>query len=326
MMLGLAFLLVGVFALLLMKSTDIIIEALRQLVVSFQVSPYGAAAFLLAFSTSLPELVVGIAAAVNGNGSLALGNIVGSNIANVSLVLGGAALVSGSLRATDAFLRREVFYVFLAGSFPLLLLVDKELSRVDGLVLMAVYVLYNWTVLEKKRKMVVTGVVKDEPMWHRVLVRIGKPKVEKNMGKLTMGVAMLIISAYILVQLAGYLATALGVPALLVGLFVVAVGTSLPELAFEVTAIAKREVQMAFGNILGSVVANSTGILGLIALVSPLGLGEGLPAYLVATLAFVGIFFIFWALVWTKHRLERWEGGLLVLVYLVFVMVEWWRR
>jgi cation:H+ antiporter len=139
------------------------------------------------------------------------------------------------------------------------------------------------------------------------------------------GVGGLIFSADMIVRLAVQLGTMMGVPALLIGLFAVAVGTSLPELAFEVTAIRRREVQMAFGNILGSVVTNSTLILGVTAILAPIILDGNTDYYLVSTIAFVVVFFAFWGLVWTKHKLERWEGALLLVLYVVFVLMELWR-
>ena len=112
----------------------------------------------------------------------------------------------------------------------------------------------------------------------------------------------------------------------LVGLFLVAVGTSLPELSFEIEAIRKKEVGMVYGNLLGSIVANSSLILGVTALIVPIRLSErDVESYLVATVAFVLVFGAFWWLVRTKKRLDRWEGGVLVLIYGLFALWEWLR-
>jgi cation:H+ antiporter len=310
------------FGFWLIKATNMTLVTMQRLVRVWGINPFGLASLILAFSTSLPELVVALVAGMKGEGDLVLGNILGSNIANMSLVLGGAALISGSLRATDAFLKREVMYVFLAGSFPLLLLMDQNLSRMDGVVLLAVYGLYNLTVLKRKRIQLTEAVIETDPWWQRILIKVTQPKTEKGILHLIMAVALLVISAEMVVRTAVNLASILGFSKLIIGLFVVAVGTSLPELVFEIEAIRKREVGMAFGNILGSVVANSTGILGLTALLSPVTLANGFMPYLVATMAYVLIFFSFWGLVRTKHRLDRWEGGALVLLYMVFVLIE----
>jgi cation:H+ antiporter len=315
----------GVFFGLLIVSTRWMLSGMKVLVASAQIGAYGLASFLLAFSTSLPELLVGISAGIQGEPGLALGTVLGSNIANMSLVLGGAAMVSGVLTATDSFLRREVFYVFLAGSFPMLLLLDKTLSRVDGVILLAVYALYNSTILRQKRKRLAKREIETDPLWRRLLVRVTDRKSERGLVLMLVGVGGLIFSADMIVRLAVQLGTMMGVPALLIGLFAVAVGTSLPELAFEVTAIRRREVQMAFGNILGSVVTNSTLILGVTAILAPIILDGNTDYYLVSTIAFVVVFFAFWGLVWTKHKLERWEGALLLVLYVVFVLMELWR-
>jgi len=133
---------------------------------------------------------------------------------------------------------------------------------------------------------------------------------------------VMVVAADLLVQVAGDLAVSLKIPAFLMGLFVVAVGTSLPELVFEIEAIRKKEIGMVYGNLLGSVAANSTLVLGLTAMISPVNLNNGFKPYLLATVAFVVVFGVFWLLVRTKKRLDRWEGAVLILIYLVFAWIE----
>ena len=310
------------FFFLLIKSTKIVLASLRVMVSSTHVSAFGLASFLLAFSTSLPELLVGISAGLQNQGGLALGTIIGSNIANMSLVLGTAALVAGALEATDDFLKKDVFYVFLAGSLPLLLMIDGLMSRVDAIILLAVYVMYNSTVLHGQRKKLAKREIHEDPLWRRVLVRFSQKEVEQGVVKLLIGVSILIISADMVVRMATLIGQAFDVPALLIGLFIVAVGTSLPELAFEILAIRRGEVQMAFGNILGSVVTNSTLILGVTALISPITLIAGKQVYLIGTVGYIVTFAVFWGLVWSKRKLERWEGALLLLTYLLFAWFQ----
>jgi cation:H+ antiporter len=170
-------------------------------------------------------------------------------------------------------------------------------------------------VIEKKEREKATW-------WRRAWYALSDKEMEKAMGKLVIGVALLIFSADRLVWIAEGVANRLNLPMMLVGLILVAVGTSLPELSFEIAALKKREAEMALGNILGSVVANSTLILGITVILSPIVLSEGLQPYLVATLAFILIFGAFWVFVHSKNRLDRWEGVLLVLMYVVFILFE----
>jgi cation:H+ antiporter len=313
------------FSFVLIRSTDLVVSGLRQLVTATHVGAFGIASFLLAFSTTLPEMLVGIMAAIEGNSALALGNTLGSNIANISLVLGSAALVSGSLKAHDHFLRKEIFYVFLAGSLPLLLLLNGSISRIEGVLLIGVYWLYQFTILKQSRREIVVGEVGREPVWKRILIRFSERRIRRNLRHVLVGVLLMIVSAQMMVKSALILAAALNIPPFIVGLFVIAIGTSLPELAFEIRAIKRRETQMAFGGILGSVVSNSTWVIGVAALISPITLTRGFQPYLIATLAFVIIFFAFWGLVWSKHRLDRWEGAVLVGLYFLFALAEWVR-
>jgi cation:H+ antiporter len=124
-----------------------------------------------------------------------------------------------------------------------------------------------------------------------------------------------------IVKTAQSFATSLGIPVLLVGLFVVALGTSLPELALEIRAIKEKEVALVFGNLLGSTVANSTLIIGLTALIAPIEV-VAVNSYLIATLAYIVLFWLFWWLTKTKRRLDRWEGVVMILGYLVFIAIE----
>ncbi|MFC1654021.1 calcium/sodium antiporter [Patescibacteria group bacterium] len=310
------------FSMLLVKATDIVTDGLHDLAEKISVNAFGLTAFVLALATSLPELFVGITAAVHGNPEISMGNVIGSNIANLSLVLGGAALVAGSVKAYDEFLSGEVFHTFLAGSLPLLLLIDGSLTRLDGVLLLVVYLLYNLTVLQERREEMVKSKKKQISWYRRLWFKIADKDVERSVGKLVIGVALMIASADMLVRIAEQAAIRLNLPMALVGMVLVAIGTSLPELSFGIAALKKKETEMALGNILGSVVANSTLILGITALLSPFDLDGGLRSYLIATIAFVVVFGFFWVFVRSKKQLDRWEGLVLLLMYAVFVIFE----
>lgn len=304
------------FSFFLIKSSDILIESLKKLSRSAHMSKLALTSFIMALATSLPELFVGIAAALEDRPSLSLGNVIGSNIANLSIVIGGTALIGGTMNVVGDFLKKDIFYTFLAGSLPLILLFDNSLSQVDGLILLVVYVWYVVTVLKlKRRKSLLNGIIR----------RLSERETEIQLTWLFMGIVLLIFSADMLVRVSYRLAVAFNIPLLLIGLFVVAVGTSLPELSFGIEAIRKRQIDMIFGNLLGSVVANSTLVLGVTSLLSPIKI-IFFQEYLLATVFFVVIFGVFYFFVRTKRKLERWEGGILFLLYLAFAVVEFIRR
>ena len=312
------------FALVLVKSTEVLTGSLKRLAQMTQLGQFGITAFVLAFATSLPELFVGVIAAFEGEPAISLGNILGSNIADLSLVIGGAAVVGSGMRVVGEFLRRDLFLSFLAGSLPLLMLVESRLSRFDGVVLCVVYVVYVVTVLKEKSGSMAEHVAV-EPAFKRLFSLLHKRSAERHMVRFAVGVALLLLSSHMIVQLAEMIAVGLGLPLLLVGLFLVAIGTSLPELVFEIRAVKEGHVGMAFGDLLGSVVANSTLIMGIVALIAPFRLDGGLQPFLLGSLGFVGIFLLFWFFASTKRRLERWEGAVLLLGYLLLAVVEFLR-
>ena len=314
-------LLIG-FSALLIKSTDILTDSLTELSKITHMGKFAITSFLLAFATSIPELVVGVTAALEGRPGLALGAILGSNIANISLVIGGATVIGGTLSVAGDFLKIDIFSVFLAGVLPMMLLMDGDLSRVDGLILLFIYGMYNYGLLNKG--------VKHSSQPSRIVKKFLQNVVDKRVNRwlawLFLGAAMLMFSADMIVKVGSALASSMGVPVFLVGLFLVAVGTSLPELSFEIKAIRKKQSGMALGDLFGSIVANSTLVLGLVSVIAPIKLQNGFNEYLLASAAFGVLFLLFWYFVRSKKKLERWEGVILLLAYGLFVVAEFWGR
>lgn len=309
------------FSFLLIKATDILMLNLKPLVSRTRIGAFAISGLIMALGTSLPELFVGITSALRGTPSLSLGNVIGSNIANLSLIIGGAALIGGTVHAQGNFLKQDVFYAFLAGAAPMVLLFDKQLSRLDGLILLAVYGFYQGMIFNERTS---GGISREDGFIHRLIRRLNHRGTRRELGWIFLGLALLLFSAEMVVWSAKMIAVFLNIPIFLIGLLLVAVGTSLPELAFEIKAIKERQPAMAFGDLLGSIVANATLIIGLTSLIAPIRI-QAFPQYLLATMAFVVIFGAFYFFVRTKHRLDRWEGMVLVGLYLAFVLSEFIR-
>lgn len=305
------------FSLLLIKATDILIVHLKLLARKTKLGGLFLTSLIIGLATSLPELSVGIASALEGFPNLSLGNIIGSNIADLSLIIGMAALIGGTLEIRDGSNASDLFHAFLAGAAPLLLLWDKSLSRIDGLVLISLYGFYNYLILNKRRK-----VLNDEEGFTAGLIRrLHKNHAGQDVMYVFLGLALLLFSSDMIVKLGISITQSLNVPILLVGLFLVAVGTSLPELAFELKTITRKESDMAMGNLMGSIVANGTLIIGVTALLHPIDI-IAFSEYLIATIFFIITFFLFFIFVTTKHKLERWEGAVLIFVYIIFFILE----
>lgn len=305
---------------MLIKATEILTDSLQGLSQVTRLGKFTVTALLMALATSLPELVVGVTAALGGKSSLALGTVIGSNIADISLVIGGAAILGGSFSVVGEWLKIDVMSVFLAGSMPLMLMLDKNLSRADGVILLLVYGLYNLNLLKQRRNL---PVGRRGRLLRRMFEEAKSKQLVQLLAWLAIGAAMLILSAQMIIKLGVITAQMAGLPEFLVGLFLLAIGTSLPELSFEIEAVRKKQAGMVLGDLFGSVVVNSTLILGIVSLIAPIKLEAGLNAYLLAAMAFGGLFCLFWVLVRSKKKLERWEGALLVVAYLVFAFMEW---
>ena len=313
-------LLIAGFSVLLVKATDILTDSLQRLAEITKLGKFAITSLLLALATSMPELVVSVTAALSGKSDLALGTIIGSNIADISLVIGGAAVIGGSFSIAGEFIKIDIFSVFLGAVMPLMLLLDNQLSRMDGLILMLIYGMYNFSLLNKR---VDRPAGNQGKLLRRMWQTNNRRRAEKWLAWLFLGAAMLMFSADMIIKAGVAVAKLAGVPIFLIGLFFVAVGTSLPELSFEIGAVKRKQVGMVLGDLFGSVVANSTLILGIVALINPIKLEAGLNAYLLAAAAFGVMFLLFWLFVKTKKKLERWEGLVLIAVYLAFAMMEW---
>jgi len=315
-------LLILLFSFVLIKSADQVVLALRRLSRGSKSTGFILSALLIALATSFPELFVGITSALEGTPALSLGNVMGANIANISLVAGLSAWVVGKVNVHGQFLRRDVTIALIAGTLPLILIFDGQLGRTDGLILIAVYGAYASSFF-KHRFLQIAEEHKKGSYIQRFLRKFTQidGNKSKEAARLFVGVAMLLVSANIIVRIARVLAEAAGIPVFLVGLILVSIGTTLPELAFSFRALEDKEPTMFFGNILGSIIANSTLVVGITAAISPITIAAK-SEYMVAAAAFILIFLQFWFFIKSKLRLDRWEAAALLVLYLAFVVVE----
>ncbi len=316
---GLILLLI-LFSFILVKSADLIIVALRRIARQTKTGLFALSAVILAVGTSFPELFVSIASAIEKEPSITLGIIVGSNIANISLVAGITAFIVGKVHVHGDFLKRDALIALIAGIMPLILVLDGELGRVDGLVLLAMYGAYA-TGFFKGRFLEIAEEHKKESFYYRFLRKVNhiNGARTKEFSKLFVGVALLLFSADVIVQLSTQLALAAGIEVFIIGLVLVAAGTSLPELAFSLRSLEDHQPSMFFGNLLGSLIANSTLVVGTAAVIYPIKMVSR-NEYMIAVGAFLLIFTTFWYFIRSKHRLDRWEAGVLLLLYLLFLI------
>lgn len=318
---GLLILLI-ILSFLLIRSADLVIASLHKLSSKTKAGTFALSAILLALGTSLPELTVGLTSALDGLPNLVLGVVVGSNIANLALVAGLATVIRGRVNVNKNYYRRDILITFLASIAPILLIIDGELSRVDGIVLISVYGSYAMGFFKRRYQEVARGATDPkESVFYRFFKRLNLVSGSRDYGKLLIGLAMLLLFSDLIVRLSQVFAMTIDIPVFLVGLFVISIGTSLPELAFSFRSLEENHPSMFFGNLLGSTIANSTLIIGVTAAISPIQL-FAVTEYITAVIAFFVIFFVFWLLIKSKHYLTRWEGAILLVLYVIFLLVE----
>jgi len=279
------------------------------------VSPVVIGLTLVSLGTSAPELVVGIVAALDGRTGLLIGNVMGSNLANIGLILGATAVIR-PLAVADRVISRDVPIMVLVTIFIFPLVLDNVVVLGDGLILLVVLVLYvafTFRTVDEDMSQLEEGAGGDageEADAARELL--------VNLGLVTAGAIGLALGGKAIVEGASYLASELGASEELIGLTVVAVGTSLPELVTSVVAAARQQTDIAVGNIVGSNIFNLTAVLGASALVSELPvdtsiLTRQLPAVLVISL-------LAWPITASARRVRRSEGVLLLAAYFGFMI------
>ncbi len=280
-----------------------------------EVSPLFIGIVLVGFGTSTPELVTSLQAALAGSPGIAVGNIVGSNIANILLILGIGALLLPMACHPGAFYRDGTVLVLSAAALGAVVLVGV-LDRWTGLAFVAgllAYVTFTYfresdspdeaaQMHEAEAALQLSG----QPMalWLALLIAL-------------VGIALTIVGARLLVTGAIELATAMGVSQTLIGLTVVAVGTSLPELVTAVIAALKKEADVAFGNIVGSNIYNTLGILGITATVQPLDVPREIAEFDIWVMLVATVLLLFFAI--SGWRVSRREGAVLLALYVCYL-------
>jgi len=263
---------------------------------------------ILAVSTSLPELFVGIASALNNNPLLSMGNIIGSNIADLTLVAGIAILATGGIKIPRRHIKHDVLLMIIISILPVALsILGNELSKIDGIILLVIFVVYWRHLLVKSKN-------------HQLKNNIRRTEAVAYTLLFVISLVGLYFTAEATVKQGIILAQAIGLPMILVGLFFLAIGTSLPELIFETTAMVKGLPEFALGDIVGSVVTNSTLVLGITAIISPIQSGKVL--FLTAAGFMILATIIFATFIDASNKLTKAEGITLILFYVLFTIVE----
>lgn len=300
----------------LVAGGEVLVRGASALAAAVRISPLVIGLTVVAFGTSAPELAVSVRAAYAGSGDLAVGNLVGSNIANVLLILGLSALVA-PLAVASKLVRLDVPIMIAASVLLLLLGLDGRVGLADGLLLVGLLVAYIlWSIREGRTEpdTIQASFGEAAPAASRL-----SRSVTAQIGLIVAGLVLLAFGARWLVNGSVEIARLLGVPELVIGLTIVAVGTSLPELVTSILAALRGQRELSVGNVVGSNLFNILGVLGVASMVAPDGmpvspaaLALDIPIMIAAAAACLPIFL-------TGHRIARWEGGLFFFYYLAYL-------
>ncbi len=263
--------------------------------------------FIIALISALPEATISIMSALDGEPELGLGTLLGSNVADLTLVFGIVALFSSSgIKVRSKILRDSFSYLILL-LFPLLLGLDGSLSRIDGAVLVLSGLLFfGHTYFESKK-------------FHKKFNNPRKGSFIKSLVLLIISLAIILASAYLTVKFAVGLAYDIKLPPVLIGITIIAVGTCLPELIFSIRAVKKNHDALALGDILGTVITDATILLGIVALISPFSYNP-LNLYTTGGAMFLAGLLVI-VFMKSEKSISKLEGVILLLVYIAFVII-----
>jgi cation:H+ antiporter len=302
----------------LVAGAELLVRGAATIASRLGIAPVIVGLTVVAFGTSAPELAVSVSATLGGNADVALGNVVGSNIGNVLLILGASAVVGG-LAVQQRIIRVDIPVLIAVSIAAFVMSLDNNIGRVDGIILLAGLLIYTgWLIrgARNERPDIVAeyaesvetleGASIERPLWF-------------NAGLVVAGLVVLVVGSQLLVNSATDIAESAGVSQLVIGLTVVAIGTSLPELATSILAAMRGQRDIAVGNVIGSNLFNLMSVLGLSSIVSGKGIPVSdvslrldLPVMLAATIVLVPI-------IWNGFEIQRWEGFVLISFYALYV-------
>ena len=302
---------------LLIKGADFFVEGSSSVAKKFNVPSLIIGMTIVAMGTSLPELAVSVTASMTGNNTLAVSNVSGSNIFNLMVVCGACALFAPLTIDKNTLLKEFPFSILCAGLLVVLGFFGMSLGRIDGVIFLVIFAAYLlWMIysakqargaedkLETEEEEFVEEEIKILPMWKCILFIVG-------------GMVAIKFGGDFVVDGASAIAAGFGLSQTLIGLTIVALGTSLPELVTSIVAAKKSEVDMALGNVIGSNIFNILLILGVAAAISPVTF---LMENIIDIVILIIMSVVVWGFAWTSKKINRTEGMIMLLMYAVYMV------
>jgi len=309
------FVLVGCALFLLFLGSEGLVRGSASLAAHCGLSPLVIGLTVVAFGTSSPELVVSTGAALEGKGDISVGNAVGSNIFNIGITLGLTALIC-PVPVQTQIVKIDAPAMIVTALLPPLLLLDHVMARWEGALLLLGllgYITANFVIARK-------NAVREESEVFEHAAPKPLRYLAYDLFSLLVGLTVLIFGAQLLISSSVEIARHLGMSEAVIGLTIVAAGTSLPELATSVVAALRKEPDIAIGNVIGSNIFNVLAILGVTSLITPLS-AQGVNALDYTVMIFISCLLL--PLLWSDYRLRRLEGVLLLAIYGGYMLILW---
>lgn len=284
---------------------DWLVRGASQIAARFNVPPLIIGLTIVGFGTSTPELLVSLQAAFNGLPAIAIGNVVGSNIANILLILGIAGIIAPPI-ADFMKMRRDLFWMLGAALIMPIIIASGFIGRLEGLALVTGLIIYLGASFRAMRNDPTEALPSDVNLQHAA-------------GYTIAGLVAVMLGANFLVESATVIARQLGVSEAMIGLSIVAIGTSLPELATTVAAAIKGEREITLGNIIGSNIFNILAILGLTGLIIPIPVDPRFMSFDVPVM--IGATLLTLGLIYMRGEISRIAGGLMIIAYIGYIAI-----
>lgn len=308
--------------LMLYYGAGILVRGSSSLAQSLGLKPIVIGLTVVAFGTSAPELVVSVVSSVKGKSMIAVGNVIGSNICNIALVLGVASLLQ-PIQGHPSVSRRDIPIMLAVSAYLLLISFDSHIGRFEGFTLICGIILYTWfnyyTAIKESKLRQAEG----ETYLTSAVKGIGYiPSRTRQVTFILIGIAGVVAGAEILIDSAVTIMKVFGVNEKFIGLTIVALGTSLPELATSVVAALKREMDISIGNLVGSNVFNILSVLGVASLIRPIPIPGGFieSGLLIDYIVMMFISFLPWLMMRKAAVIRRKDGAILLSCYVLYIM------
>ena len=287
-----------------------LVKSLSQIARFLKISEFTAAFIIMAFATSIPELFVGISSAIQGNPSLSLGNILGANIIDLTLLTGIFIVMAREIKFKSNKVGKGVYFM-LSGIILLIVLylIGNQLSRIDGAILLSLFAINFYRMFKKREK------YKKE-----LKSEISREKGILNAFIFTGSLLALFLSSKYLVQYSHLLAIDFNVPEIIVGLFLISIATTLPELIFGINAVRMGHKEMAIGDQSGTVFTNICLVLGLVAVIHPIT--SDIIPFVISGLFMALSATMFVTFIKSGRKLTLYEGVILIMLYLIFIIIQ----